>query len=95
MTMHIEGRRWFQKTYGNTYNTVRIFRDGELIADLPREYGYGSGWLQRAHEWLGNNGYPELAERYENGSAKVCTTIWLRENGHSYSVVDVTRKRDL
>jgi hypothetical protein len=41
MTMHIEGRRWFQKTWGNTYNTVRIFKDGELIADLPMKYGYG------------------------------------------------------
>ena len=95
MTIHIEGRRWFQKTYGNTYNTVRIFRDGELIANLPMEYGYGDYWLQRAQKWLGENGYPDLAERHENGMPKVFPTIWLRDYGHSYSVTDVQRKRDL
>ena len=93
--LHIEGRRWFQKTYGNTYNSVQIFRDGELIADLPMAYGYGDYYLQRAHEWLGANGYPELAEKHENGMPKHCTTIWLREHGASYSVIDVERKRDL
>ena len=95
MTYHIEGRRWFQRTYGNTYNTVRIFNDGALIANLPMEYGYGDQWLQRAHDWLGKNGEPELAERHSNGSPTVCTTIWLREHDSSYSVNDVSRQRDL
>lgn len=95
MSLHIEGRRWFQRSYGSTYNTVRIFKNGVLIADLPIEYGYGDYYLQRAHEWLGQHGYPELAEKYSNGMTKVCTTSWLRENGHSYSVIDVQRKKDL
>lgn len=95
MTIHIEGRRWFQKTYGNTYNTVRIFKDGELVANLGQEYGYGDFYLQRAHEWLGRNGFPELAERHDNGCAKVNTTIWLRERGGTYSCADVASQRDL
>lgn len=48
MSIHIEGRRWFQKTYGQTYNTVRIFKDGKQVAYLPIEYGYGEFYLQRA-----------------------------------------------
>lgn len=94
MTYHIEGRRWFQRTYGNTYNSVRIFQDGALVASLPMGCGYGDYYLQRAQEWLAER-HPELAERHANGAPKVCLTIWLRENGHSYSVIDVSRQRDL
>lgn len=94
-TIHIEGRRWFQRAYGNTYNTVRIFIDGRLAVELPISYGYGDYYIQRAHDWLGENGFPELAERHANGMPAVNTTIWLRENGGSYSVIDVQRKKDL
>ena len=96
MTIHIEGRRWFQKTYGSTYCTVRIFRDGEQIAYLPLEYGYGEYFLQRAFEWLGNNGMPELAEKHANGSPKNYGTAYLRDTMKgSYSVADVARQKDL
>ena len=95
MTLHIEGRRWFQRTYGNTYNSVRIFGEGKTLAELPMSYGYGEYYLQRAQEWLGANGYPELAEKHENGSPKVHFTVWLREHGGTYSVIDVDRKREL
>ena len=94
--IHIEGRRWFQKTYGNTYHSVRIFADGKQIAFIPFEYGYGDGFLQTAFTWLGNNGMPELLEENSNGSLKNYGTQYLREvmNG-TYSVIDVERKRDL
>jgi len=92
--IHVEGRRWFQRTYGNTYNSVAITVDGDTTV-LGRAYGYGDYYLQRAQEWLGENGFPELAERYDNGSSKVCFTIWLREHKGSYSVVDVGRQKDL
>lgn len=96
MSIHIEGRRWFQKTYGNTYHSVRIFKDGKLLVHLPYQYGYGEGFLQTAFEWLGNNGMPELLEKYENGSPKNYGTQYLREvMGGTYSVIDVMRKGDL
>ena len=84
--LHIEGRRWFQRTYGNTYHSVRIYRGGEQIAHIPFSYGYGDGFLQTAIDWLRANGYPDA----EYG------TLYLREvlKG-TYSVVDVTRKADL
>lgn len=94
-TIHISGRRWFRKSAGNTYNSVRIYINGKQAAYLPCAYGYGDFYLQRAHEWLGANVYPELAKRHENGSPMHCTTIWLRENGGTYECVDVPRKADL
>ena len=96
MNYHIEGRRWFQRTFGNTYNTVTIYKNGEVVVKLPFAYGYGDYVLQRAQEWLGNNGHPELAETHANGGAHVINlSRWLRENGCSYSIIDVNRKRDL
>ena len=95
-SLHIEGRRWFQKTYGNTYHSVRIFIKGEQVAYLPFRYGYGEGFLQTAWEWLTANGFPELGERNKNGSLKNYGTRYLREVLHgTYSVVNVRRKLDL
>lgn len=96
MSIHIEGRRWFQRTYGNTYNSVRIFKDGAQVAYLPRVYGYGEYFLQRAFRWLGENGMPELLEEHANGSPKNYGTRYLREvMAGTYSVIDVERQRDL
>lgn len=94
MNIHISGRRWFQRTYGNTYNSVTIYRNGEQIAYLPRSYGYGEYYLQRAIEWLGDNGYPRFAEKHDNGCSAIGTAE-LRDMGVSWSVSDVARQRDL
>lgn len=87
-SLHIEGRRWFQRTWGNTYHSVRIFADGKQIAYLPFAYGYGEGWLQTAIDWLKQQELIPADAQYG--------TLYLREtlNG-TYSVADVTRKRDL
>lgn len=88
MAIHIEGRRWFQRTYGNTYHSVRIFEDGELVATLPYQYGYGDQFLQTALDWLKANGKVPADAEYG--------TRYLREVlGGTYSVSDVTRQKDL
>jgi hypothetical protein len=86
--LHIEGRRWFHRGPGNTYHSVRIFKDGALLVTLPYQYGYGDQFLQTALDWLKANGLaPEGAEY---------GTRYLREVLHaSYSVIDVSRKSDL
>lgn len=86
MSLHIEGRRWFQRTYGNTYNTVRIFKDGQQVAFLPQEYGYGDHFLQRAVDWLRRNGYPSAEYGTQYLREVLCGT---------YSVIDVQRQKDL
>ena len=95
MNYHIEGRRWFQRTFGNTYNTVTIYKDGDIVVKPPFAYGYGDYVLQRAQEWLGNNGHPELAEKHANGARVINLSIWLREHESGFSIIDVNRKRDL
>ena len=84
--LHIEGRRWFQRGPGNTYHSVRIYSDGELIAHLPYSYGYGEQWLQTAVDWLRANGYP---------SAEYGTRYLREELGGTYTVLDVDRKKYL
>jgi hypothetical protein len=86
--LHIEGRRWFQRTYGNTYHSVRIFKDGALLVCLPYAYGYGDQYLQTALDWMKANGYAPSEAEYG--------TLYLRETLQaSYSCIDVTRKADL
>lgn len=86
--LHIEGRRWFQKTYGNTYHSVTIHRDGQQIAHKDFEYGYGDQYLQTALTLLKTAGLVPIDAPYG--------TRYLREAlGASWSVTDVARKRDL
>ena len=86
MSLHISARRWFSRTYGNTYHSVRIYQDGKQIAYLPYQYGYGEQWLQTAIDWLRANGCPDA----EYG------TLYLREVlGGTYDICDVQRKKDL
>lgn len=95
-SIHIEGRRWFQRGPGNTYHTVRIWIDGEHMHTSGRTYGYGEGFLQTAFEWMGAHVWPHLAERHANGSPKHYGTQYLREVMYgTYSVSDVGRERDL
>jgi len=85
-SLHISARRWFQKTYGNTYHSVNIYIDGQMVHRVPFAYGYGEQWLQTAIDWLRLNGYPDA----EYG------TLYLRETlGGTYQCEDVQRKRDL
>lgn len=39
-------REWFDKVNGNSYFASRIYRNDELLAVLPFQYGYGTH-----HEW--------------------------------------------
>lgn len=92
--LHIAARRWFDRTAGNTYHSVRIYANNSEVAHLPFQYGYGEHWLQTAFDWLEAQGYIERPH-FDNGSTEY-GTVYLRErlNG-TYNLVDVTRKRDL
>lgn len=53
----ISGRRWFQRSYGNTYNTARVLVGCSFAIQLPKGYGYGDHWAQRCREFLRDAGY--------------------------------------
>ena len=45
MNITLIGRRWFQKTYGNTYHTVTVLIDGTEVYQSPKSYGYGDQYV--------------------------------------------------
>ena len=53
----VHGRRWFEKTNGNTYHTTQIGVDGKLTGSTLVRYGYGDQYLWTAFEWLEDNGH--------------------------------------
>jgi len=85
----IMGRRWFQKSYGNTYHTVSVVVNGEPVFDSGECYGYGDHYVQTAGEWLERNGI--IGENHRPLS------LYCRERGIDYvcNVSDVARERDL
>lgn len=88
MSLNILCKRWFQRTYGNTYHSVRIMEDGAELAYIPFRYGYGEQCLQTALDWLKANGKAPPDAEYG--------TLYLREKlGATWLIVDVDRKRDL
>lgn len=86
--LEIHGRRWFQKSYGNTYHTVTIVLDGVTVYKSGKTYGYGSQYVQTAIEWLRSVGH--LPDDYSG------FTEGLRELfDYTGTVQDVPRERDL
>lgn len=91
------GRRWFSKSCGNTYNTVYIAIDGVKVCTLPKTYGYGEYYLQRAEDWLESNGYMPGREHYESTGVSEPAWRYYRDRGihFEHTVIDVMRKKDL
>jgi hypothetical protein len=89
--IHISGRRWFAKTYGNTYHTVTVYVDGECVHTSDRHHGYGDQYVWTATTWLIDNGYLRGMERTE--------ALWRWCQHHGVKLVcecaDVARERDL
>ena len=77
-SLHIEGRRWFQRSAGNTYHSARIYVDGEVL-NTGRHYGYGDQFLETALSLLRERGLIPAQEYYSNGNPKHGGTLYLRE----------------
>lgn len=89
-SLHISARRWFQKSYGNTYHSVEVFVNGKRLYE-PFEYGYGDHFLQTAAALLRKHGYDTRLK-----PEQYLGTRHLREVlGGTYSVAYVSRKEDL
>ena len=91
----IYARRWFQKTYGNTYFTADICVNGEKVGELPYQYGYERHYEDVAARWLEENGFVEL-DHYEWGGTSDLNRLARENHIHLVSeATDVARKRDL
>jgi hypothetical protein len=87
----ILGKRWFQRTYGNTYHRVQVYVNDKEVATSKITYGYGDQYIQTAVSLLKENGY--LKSMPEN------TPLWryCKENGIDCTIQykDVKTEREL
>lgn len=96
----IIAKRWFQKSYGNTYHSVEVYMGNEFIGREPFQYGYNSQYLQTAFDLLQDKGYfPKTGERLESGCDKDFYDFMIdtRNNPEKYAIniYDVDCKKDL
>lgn len=99
----ITARRWFARTYGNTYHSVTVTvgmgQSVEFRAREPYAYGYGEQYLQTAFSLLQAGGIFPKTERRLNGFDVDYSEFLdaMREKKHNFyiNVSDVARKRDL
>lgn len=95
---HISARRWFDRINGNTYHSVSIYRNGDQVARVPFEYGYGDQYADTAQRLMA--ALPALASvpptHYSNGGSEPLR-LWAERARFLYSVdcVDVNRRKDL
>jgi hypothetical protein len=82
--LFIIGRRWFQRSYGNTYCTFEIkdVYNHVIIHYSEIQYGYAEHYLNLAYDWLKSVGY-DVGEYWD-----------FRQNVE-YIAIDVSCKRDL
>ena len=90
----IIGKRWFEKTNGNTYHSTEVYVDGKMIGREDFAYGYDEGYVQTGYDILRKNGYYKTRE---DGGTYYDFSTDRRENHDKIitSVSDVSRKRDL
>lgn len=95
-TIHIHGRRWFDRRNGNTYHSVNVWIDGKLVHRTAFTYGYGRQYLWTATEALNRAGFLPGRETYGNGNGE---SLWRYCEKHGITLVDevddVQRKKDL
>jgi len=99
--IYLHARRWFQRSYGNTYHTVEIWVNDRLVHKIPftildrKSAGYDHQWSCDACKWLVDNGYGRFNGVYPISS--LFLFIYCREIGieYNHTVEDVKRKRDL
>jgi hypothetical protein len=100
MIISIFAKRWFEKTNGNTYHSVKVYADGKLLGFKPFAYGYDEQYLQSAFEILQEAKiYPNTEERLKSGIKKDYYQFMqdMREHRENFVVecADVARRKDL
>jgi hypothetical protein len=96
--LHISGRRWFQRSYGNTYFSASALIDGEPTdTRIDYEYGYGDQYKQSMLQALEKNGEIPPRLYHDNGRPAEGDWQYTERTGIKITaeVADVARERDL
>lgn len=85
-TLEIRAKKWFQRSYGNTYHVVKVIVNDDIVLQSGITYGYGRHYLTTAANLLRDNGFgiPD-----DNNEAYSLMTKY------TYTEEDVDRKKDL
>ena len=100
-SIQVSGRRWFQRSAGNTYCSANIlitFTDASTESiRVPKQYGYGDFYLQAATDALEQAGYMPGREHASNGSAEPAWRYFRDDRNipFFYFATDVSREKDL
>lgn len=89
-SLFIEGREWFDKVNGNSYFSARIWVDGEQIAILPFQYGYGDQFQYEAQKKLLDLGWLP-----QEGKSNGLWTIAKELGFDYYAAKSSTTKREM
>lgn len=86
-SIYVHGKTWFDKVNGNSYFSARVEIDGEEVARLPFQYGYGDQYLHEARKVLTEKGLIESR----------IGALWnLKDDGVSvYSVIESAKKSEV
>ena len=89
-SLFIQAREWFDKSAGNSYFSATITADGNEIAVLPFQYGYGDHYLSMARRKLVELGY--ITPEQDKGSLY---SLARANNFDFYTVKKETLKRNM
>lgn len=88
-SVFIHGKTWFDKSYGNSYFSARVFVDGNEVARLPFQYGYGDHYIEMAQKKLGELGL------LTNSRMTSLRRVLEQDAAVLYTVLEQSRKRDV
>lgn len=93
----ILGRRWFDRINGNTYFSSVGLINGNEVAEIPFEYGYGNQYVDSMFNLLFKLGYCPDRETYNNNRGTEAFWKYCDRKGITKYVThsDVNRKKDL
>ena len=92
----IVGRRWFDRTHGNTYYSAKILVDGTCVDFIEYAYGYGDQYVQDSTERLEDLGYLPNRETHPNLTKEMLWQYCAKKGiKYYFTVSDVGRKKDL
>lgn len=86
----IIGRKWFQKTYGNTYFSSIGLINGKQVVEIKFQYGYGSQYEYETFRKMAKEGFIDADNKSVPWS-------YCADNGIAYQAyaIDVQRKKGL
>jgi hypothetical protein len=76
-SVFIEGRLWFDKTYGNTYHSVRVEVNGLSVGQVGFTYGYGEHYQDTALSYLKKIGLVSESVRYLSELQRDGVTVYI------------------